>query len=124
VDREVSEGLKRYLLKNIIIYLMAIVFDTYRFEGPFLTKRELKQAPGVFILLCTTGKGTTYIVDAGESENVRQAIEDSPNRHCWVSNCKGTISVAVLYTPELDRKGRKEIERIIRSRDFVPCQQY
>ncbi len=100
---------------------MAIVFDTYRFEGPFTSLRELKESPGVFIVLCTMGNGCTFIVDVSEADNVRLCVQNSNNKDCWRGNCKGTLSIAVLYTPELDRQGRKDIENIIRARDFVPC---
>lgn len=56
---------------------MAVVFDTYRFEGPFTSLLDLKESPGVFIVLCTTGNGHTFIVNVSEADNVRLCVQNS-----------------------------------------------
>lgn len=101
---------------------MAIeITDCYSFEGPYHLLGDLKNQAGVYVVLCIKDTGACFIVDAGESENVKKTIEIHERKRCWLDNCAGRIAVAVLYTPHLDRAGRTDIERIIRSREYVPC---
>lgn len=100
---------------------MPIIIEDYTFDGPFAFKEKLKERPGVYAILCLMGSQKHFLIDIGESENIREAIEYHDRKNCWVKNCKGSILVAALYTQEMDSQGRKDIESHIRSREFAPC---
>jgi hypothetical protein len=101
---------------------MAIQIEDYTFEGPYARVEELKERPGVYAVLCLMNNQKHFLVDVSESDNVRQSIETHDRKECWLENCKGNILVAVLYTKEMDQRGRKDIENFIRSREFAPCE--
>lgn len=100
---------------------MSILIADYQFEGPFRSFHDIKDRPGVYAILCILEKGGFYVVDIGEGAELRKKIGTHSRKECWVENCKGSLSVAVLYTPDLDQPGRTDIEKMIRARDYVPC---
>ncbi len=100
---------------------MPVAIENYTFEGPYYHLKDLKDRPGIYAILCRLDNGVTFLIDVGESQEIKSAIEGHERKDCWVKNCKGTLFVAVLYTPELDSRGRQDIETIIRKREFVPC---
>jgi hypothetical protein len=100
---------------------MPIQIEDYTFDGPFTRAEELKKRPGVYAILCLMNNQKHFLVDVGESGDIKKAIETHDRKDCWVKNCKGNILVAVLYTKEMDQRGRKDIEAFIRSREFAPC---
>ncbi len=101
---------------------MSIRIEEYTFDGPFTRIEDLEEKPGVYALLCLMSNQKHFLIDVGESENVRYAVEEHERQECWVRNCKGNIIAAALYTKELDQRGRKDIESFIRSREFAPCE--
>jgi len=100
---------------------MPLTIADYIFEGPFLRLNDIRNLRGVFAVVCMSERGSILLVDVGESEEMRDAVRLSNKKDCWLLNCKGSIAVAVLYTPDLDRAGRMDIVEIIRRREFVPC---
>ncbi len=100
---------------------MSISIADYMFEGPFFSLSEVRAVRGVYAVVCLTGRGNFLLLDAGEGEDLKRAVRENPLKECWVENCKGRVGVGVLYTPDLDGPGRKDIVEIIRRREFTPC---
>jgi hypothetical protein len=102
---------------------MSITIGRSTFEGPYaLTEtRRLKDRSGVYVILCLTGQNKFRVVDVGESSQVKTRVETHDRKDCWRRNCKGTLYVAVLYTPNSQQPGRSKIEQEIRQEDDPPC---
>lgn len=92
----------------------------YTFEGPYRNTSSLEDKSGVYIILCTNGKENNPI-DVGESANVKTRVENHDREECWEENCDHTQKYAVLYTPNKQQAGRKEIEEDIRCNYSFPC---
>jgi hypothetical protein len=100
---------------------MPIHIEDYTFDGPFARVEDLKERAGVYAVVCLMSNQKHFLIDVGESDNIRNAIETHERKECWITNCKGSLLVAALYTTELDNRGRADIVAFIRSREFVPC---
>lgn len=103
------------------IKFMPIEIAYYTFEGPLVSLDDIKESSGVFCILCIVANGKIFPVDVGESENIRLAISESEKKDCWIENCRGTVAVAALYTPDLAREGRENIVKRILAWDYLPC---
>ncbi|MDQ7838503.1 MAG: hypothetical protein RDU59_08425 [Thermodesulfobacteriota bacterium] len=99
---------------------MSIQISNYTFEGPHTSENNLKDASGVYMILCQSN-GKYYPVDVGESATVKSRVENHERQNCWKRNCSSTLMVAVLYTPPLQQAGRREIEQKIRNQFNFPC---
>ena len=93
---------------------------TYTFEGPYDNTNSLKDNSGVYIIVCYDGTDYTPI-DVGESAEVKNRIETHDRVDCWKKNCKYKLMVGVLYTPNKQQTGRKEVEQDIRCNYTFPC---
>jgi len=100
---------------------MKLEIAYYTFEGPVYRIEDLEDRAGVYCILCIMPNGKTFPLDVCESDKMRTSVEKNPQKDCWIENCKGSIAVAVLYTPDQDREGREEIVRKIRAWDYIPC---
>jgi len=92
----------------------------YTFEGPFDNTNNLSDNSGIYIIICSNGETNTPI-DVGESSTVKTRIKNHDRADCWKRNCKNTLMVAVLYTPNKQQAGRMVIEQDIRSNYIFPC---
>ena len=92
----------------------------YDFEGPHTDTANLKHAAGVYVILCKRSDGQWYVIDVGESTDVRERIDNHDRKDCWKRNCQGTLGVAVLYTPGWTLEQRHALERKIRD-EFSPA---
>jgi hypothetical protein len=81
---------------------------------------EIKNWPGLYAILCRRNR-RHYLVDIGESDNVKSELKNNGRRDIWYQNCSGTLVVSVYYTLDMDRSERMRIERKIRSRHNPPC---
>lgn len=71
----------------------------FEFEGPFTDMGQLKNAPGVFLVLTTAnGLGWSFI-EMGESSNIRNAVAQADIRR-WNLQNRGTIGIAVHYNAD------------------------
>lgn len=100
---------------------MSITIGKYSFEGPYGSTNSLQDRSGVYAILDKRVDGKYYIVDVGESSQVKTRVENHDRKDCWQRNCRGTLHVAVLYTPNLQQPGRSEIEQEIRHQYNPPC---
>ena len=99
---------------------MAITVGNYSFEGPYTSTENLQDKPGVYAIHCCIDSNY-YLIDVGESTTVKSRIENHDRKDCWTRNCNGTLTVSVLYTPNIQQAGRKEIEQELRKQYNPPC---
>jgi predicted GIY-YIG superfamily endonuclease len=99
---------------------MSIPIMGYSFEGPFDNTDSLKDKSGIYVIL-DSNSGKYYVLDCGESTQIKTRIEGHDRADCWKKHAKGYIRVAVLYTPNLSDEKRRQIEKAIRSKFNPPC---
>lgn len=99
---------------------MSITIGNYTFDGPFTSTDKLEDKSGVYAIICSS-EGKNYVIDIGESAQVKTRIENHDRAECWKKNCNGTLKVAVYYTPNKQQTGRKEIEQELRDKYDPPC---
>ena len=85
----------------------------YNFDGPYTSTGSLLNRSGVYALLVLRA-GTYYLIDVGESHDIRNRLGNHNRSDCWRRNGNGQLSVAVLYTQNQQQAGRKAIENQIR----------
>ena len=100
---------------------MSIKIGGYDFEGPFTDTSKLRYEQGVYSILDQRADGKYYVVDVGESEDVRTRIENHDRSDCWKRNQRGTLTVAVLYTPGMSGDRRRAIESALREQYSPAC---
>ncbi len=93
----------------------------YQFEGPYNTTDALQDRSGVYAILDLRRDGNYYLIDVGESKEVRTRVERHDRQSCWRRNQLGTLAVAVFYTLHLQKLRRMAIEQEIRSQYSLAC---
>jgi len=91
----------------------------YEFEGPVYNKTLLRRVAGVYAVLDDRSTGGHHVLDIGESESIRDRIEDHDREPCWRRNQRGQICFAALYLPQSTSEQRRRIEAALR-RQFAP----
>ncbi len=100
---------------------MSITIAGYSFDGPYASTDKLEDKSGVYAIL-DYKDNKYYLIDVGESSEVKSRVENHDRKSCWNKNITGQFRVAVHYTPNKQQAGRKEIEQAIRdSYDGIPC---
>jgi hypothetical protein len=100
---------------------MSVKIGSYLFEGSYQAPGDLRNKPGIF-LVTEYLKGKHTILDIGESDEVRKAVEFNNRRECWLKNSvKYELRVNVLYTPDLTVAQRKALEKQFRAKLKPPC---
>lgn len=99
---------------------MSLMIGTYTFEGPYSSTEYLENRSGVYAILCQVS-GENYVIDIGESSEVKNRIENHDRKDCWSKKCSGQLLVCVHYTPNLQQTGRKSIEQDLREQYKPPC---
>jgi hypothetical protein len=87
--------------------------------GWYSSPYELEERPGVFVI-ATQGFQQPFVLDVGESEDVRACVLSHERRSFWRRNALGGLLYAALYTeteksPFLDEFHRRNIEHHIRT---------
>jgi len=100
--------------------MVSINIGGYLFDGPYFYTSSLDDRSGVYAIICERIT-SSYILDIGESSEVRTRVENHDRKDCWERNCTGTIKYAVYYTPHLQKSGRREIEEELRRKYNPPC---
>jgi hypothetical protein len=100
---------------------MSILIGRWEFEGPYRSAEILKDRSGVYTILDQRRNGEYYVVDVGESKAVKTRIESHDRANCWTRNLQGNLTVAVLYTPNLQQFDRRAIEQELRSQYTPVC---
>jgi hypothetical protein len=97
-----------------------ITIGRYRFEGPVYNVAALKDAAGVYAVLDDRGSQGIFVLDVGESEQIRSRVEDHDREPCWLRNCRGKICYAALYMPGSTKLQRRAVEEEVR-RQYAPA---
>ena len=99
---------------------MSITVGNYSFDGPYNNTESLLDNSGVYVIHCLRDE-RYYVMDVGESAQVKTRVENHDRTDCWQQNCNGVLKFAVYYTPNLQSAGRMAIEQEIRSQYNPPC---
>ena len=92
------------------------------FHGPYQTSNDLRNAPGIYVILdYRVNESSPYVVDVGESDFIQTRIEGHDRKSCWNEHSQGSIFCAVLYTVGWTEEQRQEVESIIRQQYNPPC---
>lgn len=104
------------------VQIQKIKLGNYRFDGPIGSVEMIEDKPGLFAVYCLKENGY-YPIDVDESETIKSSILKHPRIEEWKEQAKaGVITFAVYYTPNLDKEGRKKIEKSIRGGEIlIPC---
>lgn len=84
------------------------------FAGPYTNTASLKDRAGIYAICDHRLDGKWYILDVGESTRVKTRVENHDRAACWRRNRRGTLGVAVLYTPGWSADQRRALESRIR----------
>lgn len=90
----------------------------HEFDGAYTDPNSLQSAAGVYVIWCKTDNNWT-ILDVGESDDVRDRINDHDRSDCWRRKCKGTIYYSATYID--NASDREELEQKIRNAELVAC---
>ena len=99
---------------------MSISVGRYTFEGPYTDTTQLQDRSGVYAIH-DRRNGSNYLVDVGESAQVKSRVDTHDRKPCWNGNKQGVLTVSVLYTPNAQQAGRMAIEQEIRKQYNPPC---
>lgn len=98
-----------------------INIGNHQFEGPHTSTDSLQDNSGVYAILDHRNDGKYYLLDCGESANVKTRVVSHDRQPCWNLHSSGTLTVAVYYTPNLQQSGRMEVEQAIRKAYNPTC---
>ena len=90
----------------------------YHFEGAYTDPNKLQTSAGVYVIWCKDGEMWTKL-DVGESDNVRDRVNNHERADCWIENCSGTIYYSATYIS--DPEERSNLEQKIRDSEKVAC---
>ena len=92
----------------------------YEFEGPFPIEQtwQVQNRSGVYVILTGTLNNRYKVLDVGESESLRDRIENHDREDCWRRNRQAGLYVAVLYC---DEQSRMRIEEDLRATFSPVC---
>jgi hypothetical protein len=100
---------------------LIIPIGYYNFDGPYPTLSKIENRPGLYAII-SEYYDKHYLLDVGQSDDVKKAIKNHERRKCWEKYRKGRIRYAVYYTPEAGPKKRTSIENEIRKiYETIPC---
>jgi hypothetical protein len=100
---------------------LIIPIGDYSFKGPYPTLSKIENRPGLYAII-SEYYDKHYLLDVGQSNDVKKAIKDHERRECWEKYRKGRIRFAVHYTPNIGSKKRTSIENSIRKiYEIIPC---
>ena len=101
---------------------MSIKIGNYTAEGPYNSTSHLKDQSGVYTILTIAKAGGNWtVLDVGESHAVKSRVENHDRSDCWSRNNAGELGVAVIYTPNQQQAGRRQIEQAIRNQFRPVC---
>ncbi len=99
---------------------MNIEIGNYSFEGYYSSPSNFEEDPGIYAVFCRNYE-KDILIDVGESDNIRLKVENNERSSCWRRTCASALGYAVLYTPDLNEKGRMKIEEEIRDQYNPAC---
>ena len=96
---------------------MSIQIGKYNFEGSYTSPSSLRNISGVYAILGDKG-GKKYVADIGESQEVRDRVENHDREPCWKRQGYSKIMYAAHYCNESERM---RIEKELRAKYTPPC---
>lgn len=100
---------------------MIIPIGDYNFEGPHPTLSKIENKQGLYAII-SEYYDKHYLLDVGQSDDVKKAIRDHKRRRCWEKYRKGQIRYAYYYTPDAEPDKRTSMVRRIRKiYENIPC---
>lgn len=100
---------------------MSIQICGYTFEGPYMSTADLQNQPGVYVILDKHTDDGWYVIDVGESNEIKNRVESHDRANCWQRNRKGVLGVAVKYTLGWTSQQRRNLESQIREAYSPVC---
>jgi len=98
---------------------MPIQIAGYQADGPFGNTQPLEHQSGVYVILGRNDQYSNWsVVDVGESQNVRDRVENHDRKPCWRGQGYAEFGVAAIYA---DHANRMVIERQLRTQFNPPC---
>jgi hypothetical protein len=79
-------------------------------SGWFSSPYELEERPGIFVI-ATQGFQLPFVLDVGESDNVRFFVLNHERRTFWRRNALGGLLYASIYTEDADSPFLSEFQR-------------
>lgn len=100
---------------------MALELAGHKFEGPFLSTNPVKNGPGVYVILGDKEDNDFKMIEAGEATDLRERLDNNPNKECWDKLGFSRIVVSVHYIDDGDAQKRADIASKIRNQFAPPC---
>jgi len=82
----------------------------YQVQGWFSSPYELEEKSGVFVI-ATQGFQQPFVLDVGESDNIRFFVLNHERRTFWRRNALGSLLYAAIYTEDADSAFLSEFQR-------------
>jgi len=79
----------------------------------------IEDCPGLYSVLCYCG-GEHSVIDVGQSDDLKSAVEDNGRKELWHQNCAGNLLISVFYTYDMQESERKQFEHKVRKRSGLP----
>lgn len=89
------------------------------FEGPHLDTASIPSQAGVYCIMDKRNDGKWYVLDVGESRDLKSRIADHDRGPCWSKHRRGTIAVWVHVMLGSSGESRRLLEHRIRA-EFTP----
>jgi hypothetical protein len=99
---------------------MSIGVGDYSFEGPFKFLNIVRDVPGLFAVHYYRD-GKYFLLDIGEEEKLRSALEQHARRNEWDRFARGVLTFAVLYTGEHSTEERRAVVAELREQYRPVC---
>ena len=100
---------------------MPLELGDYQFQGPFKDAAPVRNEPGVYVVLGDNNDNNFKILEVGESETLRDAVNDKSKKECWDKQGIERFVVAVLYSEGGSPEDRKKTKDTIKSQFSPPC---
>lgn len=96
----------------------------YEFDGPYLKPDYLRDEAGVY-LVCCENTDELFVLDVGQSGNVRERLKSHERSDCWFDNCfREQVRYSATYTHNLPEGERIRIEQLIRQLAKPLCSEH
>jgi hypothetical protein len=93
----------------------------FPFEGPLASLDNIENESGVYAIICEF-VDKFYLLDVGQSKNIKEKIVNHERKKCWERFQKGKIRYAVLYSDDYRDMSENNIVKSIRSSyKGIPC---
>lgn len=118
IDYTTSPAFARAKARGVAV---AIPISGRDFEGPYASADGLRDNGGIYVIVDLRSDGKYYVVDVGESGQIRTRVQNHDRADCWSRHQQGSLSVAVLYTPGWTDDQRRALEGRIRDQYAPRC---